>query len=138
MRPKPTQPVGGAGHLWKLVRTFDDPATWDRARRAPPGHERNRAVRRIAPIRSMNQWELYDLTADPIEADKPVGPTPNCMSCVSTCRMQLKQQRASSVPERNQPWAVRRSTAADRRVRGHRAAGVGAIPDLAEAGELGL
>jgi arylsulfatase A-like enzyme len=93
---------GGAGHLWKLVRTFDDPATW-----TEPG------VRQLAtngiggqayrtdPVE--DQWELYDLTADPIEAQNR-WPDPNLLELRAHLRMELKQARASSVPERNQPW----------------------------------
>jgi arylsulfatase A-like enzyme len=93
---------GGAGHLWKLVRTFDDPATW-----TEPG------VRQLAtngiggqayrtdPVE--DQWELYDLTADPIEAQNR-WPDPNLLELRAHLRMELKQARASSIPERNQPW----------------------------------
>jgi arylsulfatase A-like enzyme len=92
----------GAGHLWKLVRTFDDPSTW-----TEPG------VRQLAtdgiggesyrtdPLD--DQWELYDLTADPIETDNRWG-DPDLHHLRAHLRMQLKQARASSVPERNRPW----------------------------------
>ncbi len=59
--------AGGSGHLWKLVRTFDDPGTWTEpgvrqlAANGPGGE-----VYRTSPLD--DQWELYDLTADPIEA----------------------------------------------------------------------
>lgn len=94
--------VGGAGHLWKLVRTFDDPSTW-----TEPG------VRQLAtsgiggeayrtdPLD--DQWELYDLTADPIEADNR-WTDPDLHELRAHLRGQLKQARASSVPERNRPW----------------------------------
>jgi arylsulfatase A-like enzyme len=94
--------VGGAGHLWKLVRTFDDPATW-----TEPG------VRQLAtngiggeayrtdPLD--DQWELYDLTADPIEAGNR-WTDPDLHELRVHLRRQLKQARASSVPERNRPW----------------------------------
>jgi len=94
--------VGGAGHLWKLVRTFDDPATW-----TEPG-VRHLATNglggeayRTDPLD--DQWELYDLTADPIEADNRWS-DPELHELRQHLRMQLKQQRASSVPERNAPW----------------------------------
>lgn len=93
---------GGAGHLWKLVRTFDDPATW-----TEPGVRHLAANRlggdvyRMSPLD--DQWELYDLTADPIEADNR-WTDPNLHELRQQLRTQLKQARASSVPERHQPW----------------------------------
>ncbi|MDV3126636.1 sulfatase-like hydrolase/transferase [Mycobacterium sp. 21AC1] len=100
---------GGGGHLWKLVRTFDDPGTW-----TEPG------VRQLAtsgfggegyrtdPLD--DQWELYDLTADPIEAENR-WTDPGLHDLRQYLRTQLKQVRAFSVPERHQPWpyASRRS-----------------------------
>ncbi len=58
---------GGAGHRWKLVRSFDDPSTW-----TEPGVRHLAAnglggeVYRTSPLD--DQWELYDLTDDPDEA----------------------------------------------------------------------
>ena len=95
--------VGGQGHLWKLVRTFDDPATW-----TEPGVRHLAAdgaggpQYRTEPLD--DQWELYDLTADPIEAAN-LAPDRSDPSVVFThLRMVLREQRAASVPERNQPW----------------------------------
>lgn len=93
---------GGAGHLWKLVRTFDDPATWTQ-----PGVRHLAAngiggeAYRTDPLD--DQWELYDLTADPVETDNR-WPDPDLHDLRAHLRMQLKQARASSVPERNTPW----------------------------------
>ncbi|WP_205876983.1 sulfatase-like hydrolase/transferase [Mycobacterium camsae] len=93
---------GGDGHLWKLVRTFDDPATW-----TEPGVRHLAAngiggeAYRTDPID--DQWELYDLTADPIEAQNRWS-DPELHDLRQQLRMQLKQARASAVPERNQPW----------------------------------
>lgn len=93
---------GGDGHLWKLVRTFDDPATW-----TEPGVRHLAAngiggeAYRTDPID--DQWELYDLTADPIEAQNRWA-DPELHDLRQHLRMQLKQARASAVPERNQPW----------------------------------
>ncbi len=59
--------AGGRGHLWKLVRTFDDPGTW-----TEPGLRHLAAngfggeAYRSEPLD--DQWELYDLTDDPTEA----------------------------------------------------------------------
>ena len=48
------------------------PGHLDRTRRASPGRQRNR--RRGLPHRPIDdQWELYDLTADPIGSRQPLG-----------------------------------------------------------------
>lgn len=94
--------AGGAGHLWKLVRTFDDPATW-----TEPGVRHLCAngiggeAYRSDPLD--DQWELYDLTADPIETRNRWTDT-ELHDLRQHLRTQLKQVRASSVPERHQPW----------------------------------
>jgi arylsulfatase A-like enzyme len=94
--------AGGAGHLWKLVRTFDDPATW-----TEPG-VRHLATNglggeayRMSPLD--DQWELYDLTDDPIEARNRWS-DPELHELRQHLRTQLKQARAGSIPERNRPW----------------------------------
>lgn len=93
---------GGEGHLWKLVRTFDDPSTW-----TEPGVRHLAAnglgdeAYRTDPLD--DQWELYDLTADPIEADNRWDDT-GLDELRAHLRTQLKQARAISVPERNRPW----------------------------------
>ncbi|OBJ16768.1 hydrolase [Mycobacterium colombiense] len=102
--------AGGGGHLWKLVRTFDDPGTW-----TEPGVRHLAAnglggeAYRTSPID--DQWELYDLTADPIEATNR-WTDPLLRDLRQHLRTQLKHVRANSVPERNNPWpyASRRST----------------------------
>jgi hypothetical protein len=94
--------AGGAGHLWKLVRTFDDPSTW-----TEPGVRHLAAnglggeAYRTDPLD--DQWELYDLTADPIETHNR-WPDPDLHELRAHLRTQLKQARAHTVPERNQPW----------------------------------
>jgi arylsulfatase A-like enzyme len=98
----------GAGHLWKLVRCFDDPATW-----TEPGVRHLAATGMGGPAYRTDplddQWELYDLTADPIETVNR-WTDPGLLELRTYLRTQLKQSRAASVPERNQPWpyAVRR------------------------------
>ena len=100
---------GGAGHLWKLVRSFDDPSTWTEpgvrqyAANGPGGD-----VYRTSPLD--DQWELYDLTADPTEAVNR-WTDEDLHDHRGHLRTQLKSARASSVPERNNPWpyASRRS-----------------------------
>ncbi|WP_167107541.1 sulfatase-like hydrolase/transferase [Mycobacterium sp. DL592] len=94
--------AGGSGHLWKLVRTFDDPGTWTEPgvrhlAATGPGGE----VYRTSPLD--DQWELYDLTADPIEAVNRWA-DPDLHSLRAHLLDQLKQVRADAVPERNNPW----------------------------------
>ncbi|CAM2847292.1 hydrolase [Mycobacterium intermedium] len=102
VRVPEAEAIGGAGHLWKLVRTFDDPATW-----TEPGVRHLSAnglggeVFRTDPLD--DQWELYDLTVDPIESQNR-WTDPELHELRQHLRTQLKQQRAASVPERNQPW----------------------------------
>ncbi|CAA0118569.1 Choline-sulfatase [Mycolicibacterium vanbaalenii] len=99
---------GGAGHLWKLVRTFDDPGTW-----TEPGVRHLAADGMGGPTYRSDplddQWELYDLTADPVEAQNR-WPDPELHELRAHLRAQLKYVRTESVPERHQPWpyAVRR------------------------------
>ena len=90
------------GRLWKLVRTFDDPATW-----TEPG-ERHLAATGPAGDRFRStplpdQWELYDLDGDPIEAVNRAN-DPDCTDVFETLRAALVAERARAVPERNQPW----------------------------------
>ncbi len=94
--------AGGQGNLWKLVRTFDDPSTW-----TEPGVRHLAAngiggeAYRTSPLD--DQWELYDLTDDPCEA-RNRWMDPDLHDLRQHLRMQLKQARAESVPERNSPW----------------------------------
>jgi len=93
---------GGAGHLWKVVRTFDDPNTW-----TEPG------VRQLAADGPGgvswrtdvldDQWEFYDLTADPIEAHNRLD-DPGLLEVRDHLKRLLKEERAECVPERNNPW----------------------------------
>jgi arylsulfatase A-like enzyme len=102
---------GGAGHQWKLVRSFDDPSTWTEpgvrqyAANGPGGD-----VYRTSPLD--DQWELYDLTADASEAVNR-WPDEDLHELRGHLRTRLKSARANSVPERNNPWpyASRRSEA---------------------------
>ncbi|MDF2824560.1 MAG: hydrolase, partial [Mycobacterium sp.] len=94
--------TGGAGHLWKLVRCFDDPATW-----TEPGVRHLAANGMGGPAYRTDplddQWELYDLTHDPTEAvNRWADPTLHHLR--AHLRTQLKHTRAVSIPERNQPW----------------------------------
>ncbi|BBZ18580.1 sulfatase [Mycolicibacterium gadium] len=89
-------------HLWKLVRTFDDPATW-----TEPGVRHLAAnglggeAYRTSPLD--DQWELYDLTVDPTEAVNRWD-DPDLDDLRRHLRTQLKETRTAAVPERNNPW----------------------------------
>jgi len=104
------------GTLWKLARVFDDPATWTEpgvrhlAASGGPGPDAYRSE----PL--PDQWELYDLDHDPIEAhnrwhdvdsDSAVAEVFDRMSDA------LKAERTRAVPDRNHPWpyASRQPTA---------------------------
>jgi arylsulfatase A-like enzyme len=93
---------GGHGHLWKLVRSFDDPGTW-----TEPGVCHLAAdgiggpMYRTDPLD--DQWELYDLTDDPVEQHNR-WTDPDLHELRAHLRAQLKSVRAESIPERNRPW----------------------------------
>lgn len=95
------------GTLWKLVRVFDDPATWTEpgvrhlAASGGPGPDQYRT----APV--PDQWELYDLDGDPIEANNrwhEIDSDTSIADVFHRMRQALKAERARAVPERNQPW----------------------------------
>jgi len=94
--------AGGAGHLWKIVRTFDDPATWTEpgvrhlASTGPAGDRY-----RTEPL--PDQWELYDLDTDPSEANNR-WTDPAAAAVFALLVDRLAAVRARSVPERNHPW----------------------------------
>ena len=94
--------AGSAGHLWKIVRSFDDPATWTEpgvrhlAANGPAG-----PVHRFEPL--PNQWEMYDLDADPIEAQN-LANDPAFEAVFAHLVGQLVAERTRCVPDRNQPW----------------------------------
>ena len=134
--------VDGGGHLWKLVRSFDDPATW-----TEPGRRHLAATGpagdqfRTEPLD--DQWELYDLDADPVEAinrwdDDDIDAVRSHLLEV------LKEQRAEQVPERNQPWLyesrtptpARKSPRPPARLARRLLQRLGMHPDDPQAGEI--
>ena len=93
---------GGAGHLWKVVRSFDDPATW-----TEPGIRHLAAnglggeQYRTVPL--VDQWELYDLDVDPSEANNRWD-DPTVAPVFQVLTRRLAAERARAVPARNQSW----------------------------------
>ena len=93
---------GGGGHLWKIVRSFDDPATWTEpgvrhvAATGPAG-----VVYRSEPL--PDQWELYDLDEDPVEAVNRWDDS-DAQQVFAHLTGALVDERARSVPARNSPW----------------------------------
>ncbi len=90
------------GRLWKLVRTFDDPATWTEP------HVRHLAdtgaggpTYRTEPL--PDQWELYNLDVDPIEANN-LASNKEAAEAFARCTQILETERARCLPERNDPW----------------------------------
>jgi len=94
--------VGGAGHLWKLVRTFDDPDTWTEpgvrhlAAEGPGGN-----TYRTVPL--ADEWELYDLDDDPIEAVNRAR-TGDAEAVLTHLQERLVLERMAAIPQRNEPW----------------------------------
>ena len=97
-----TDAAGGGGHLWKIVRSFDDPATWTEpgvrhlAANGPGGE-----VHRVEPL--PDQWELYDLEADPAEAENRWR-DPDAAAVFDLMVERLRAEAERQVPERNEPW----------------------------------
>ena len=56
---------------------------------------------RMSPLD--DQWELYDLTTDPIEADNR-WTDPTLHELRQQLRTRLKHTRTEAIPERNRPW----------------------------------
>jgi arylsulfatase A-like enzyme len=90
------------GHHWKLVRSFDDPNTW-----TEPG-DRHMAssgaegpTYRTEPL--PDEWELYDLTSDPIER-RNRWDDPSVASVRPELVARLDAHRTLTVPARNRPW----------------------------------
>ena len=94
--------AGGGGHLWKLVRTFDDPATW-----TEPGRRHLAANGPGGPSYRTealaDEWELYDLDADPIECVNRAKDTATA-SVFDHLRTRMVAERVRSIPARNEPW----------------------------------
>ncbi len=92
---------GGAGHLWKLVRTFDDPSTWSEPGVRQRGDGARGRILRERPL--PDQWELYDLDADGVEANNRAHEPVAAAVFEHLCR-RLELERARRVPTRNRSW----------------------------------
>jgi hypothetical protein len=100
--------VLNAVHGLKLVRTFDDPATWTEPgvrHLAASGADGERY--REQPL--ADEWELYDLMDDPIEAVNRWESAPEDLRARLIGR--LASERARQVPARNHPWPYARRRA---------------------------
>ncbi len=100
--------VADEGRVWKLVRTFDDPATWtEPGVRHLAGSGAHGDRYREHPLD--DEWDLYDLSQDPTESVNRWESVPDTVRSMMIER--LRAERASQVPARNQPWpyAKRRS-----------------------------
>ncbi len=94
--------VDPAGHTWKLARTFDDPDTWtEPGRRTLSARTPKGPVYRTVPI--ADQWELYDLDDDPVEAVNRCD-DPAAAAVREHLEAELIRCRSERVPARNEPW----------------------------------
>ncbi len=87
------------GHRWKLARTFDDPAAWV---------AQGVFAHRDQPL--ADEWELYDLTADPIERHNRWA---DASATLVRERLveRLQAERERCVPARHRPWPYEPRTA---------------------------
>lgn len=102
VRVEEQAPAPERGHLWKLVRSFDDPGTWTEPWvRHLAADGMGGPAYRTDPLD--DQWELYNLTDDPVEEHNR-WTDPELHELRAHLRARLKQIRAESIPERNEPW----------------------------------
>jgi arylsulfatase A-like enzyme len=89
------------GRWWKLIRTFDDPAAWTEpfvrtvAANEPDGRRYRTAV-------FPDEWELYDLTVDPIEAVNRWPGADDDLRAALVARLDAERGRCN--PPRHVPW----------------------------------
>lgn len=85
------------GRWWKLVRTFDDPATW-----SEPfvRHASGDGEQRVEPL--PDEWELYDLTNDPTESvNRWAGTAASVRDALAAI---LDHERRRCNPARHTAW----------------------------------
>jgi arylsulfatase A-like enzyme len=89
------------GHWWKLVRTYDDPETWTQPgvrHLTSSGAGGDRFRDQPLP----DEWELYDLTDDPIESQNQWQTADAGLRERLVARLQAERERC--VPPRCRPW----------------------------------
>ena len=94
--------AGGGDRLWKIVRSFDDPATWTEPgvrhlAATGPALANTSPAYRTEPL--PDQWELYDLDTDPIETDNRWH-DPTARPVFDHLVDRLGRERAATVPAR--------------------------------------
>jgi len=93
---------GGREHIWKIVRTFDDPATWTEPLvRQVTGAGKGGESFRTEPL--SDEWELYDLDQDPFESVN-LARVPGLAPVLAHLTARLNEERTRSVPPRHHPW----------------------------------
>ena len=105
--------VGPAGdHVWKVVRTFDDPDAW-----TEPGVRQLASDGLAGPTYRTDvlddQWELYDLDDDPIEMHNRAH-DPAAHDVFTAMRALLDTERTACVPPRHTPWPYATSRITER------------------------
>ena len=89
-------------HLWKLVRTFDDPATWTEPHVRQLASDGMGGPRYRTTVLS-DQWELYDLDGDPVEMANRWNDD-SAAGVFAVMKERLDAERERCLPPRNAPW----------------------------------